>query len=157
MEISVVKSFVLVVNQLVKFYDGVMVEIMIDQVVVFWVMYIYGRVFNGLLFCVFDDEVYYCICEGEIVVGLLVGWNFGEGYLYNEQLVVVVQWWCNFVDGDLWVIIFEGQFIYVQKQWYCIVDVKIGLFEVGYVMVEDMLSCQLWFEFGDEFLVYVMM
>ncbi|COX00405.1 Conserved membrane protein of uncharacterised function [Mycobacterium tuberculosis] len=51
---------------------------------------------------------------------------------------------CNFADGDLRVIILEGQPIHVQKQWYRIVDAKTGLFEAGYVTVEDMLSRQPW-------------
>ncbi|MCY0610733.1 DUF3556 domain-containing protein, partial [Klebsiella pneumoniae] len=69
-----------------------------------------------------DDEAHYRIREGEIVAGPLVGWNFGEGHLHNEQLVPAVQGRCNFADGDLRVIILEGQPIHVQKQWYRIAD-----------------------------------
>lgn len=71
------------------------------------------------------------------------------------MLVAAVQRRCNFADGDLRVIILEGQPIHVQKQWYRIVDAKTGLFEAGYVTVEDMLSRQPWPEPGDEFPVHV--
>ena len=76
--------------------------------------------------------------EGEIVAGPLVGWNFGEGHLHNEQLLEAVQRRCNFEEGDLRVIVLEGQPIHIQKQWYRIVDAKTGLIEAGYVTVEDM-------------------
>lgn len=155
METSVVKSSALVVNQLAKLYDGATAEIMTDKVAAFRAMHTHGRALNGLLPRALDDEAHYRIREGEIVAGPLVGWNFGEGHLHNEQLVAAVQRRCNFADGDLRVIILEGQPIHVQKQWYRIVDAKTGLFEAGYVTVEDMLSRQPWPEPGDEFPVHV--
>ncbi|CMT31646.1 Conserved membrane protein of uncharacterised function [Mycobacterium tuberculosis] len=143
------------VNQLAKLYDGATAEIMTDKVAAFRAMHTHGRALNGLLPRALDDEAHYRIREGEIVAGPLVGWNFGEGHLHNEQLVAAVQRRCNFADGDLRVIILEGQPIHVQKQWYRIVDAKTGLFEAGYVTVEDMLSRQPWPEPGDEFPVHV--
>ena len=93
--------------------------------------------------------------EGEIVAGPLVGWNFGEGHLHNEQLLAAVQRRCQFDDGDVRVIILEGQPIHVQKQWYRIVDAKTGVIEEGYVDVEDMLTRQPWPEPDDEYPVHV--
>jgi Transmembrane protein of unknown function (DUF3556) len=93
--------------------------------------------------------------EGEIVAGPLVGWNFGEGHLHNEQLLAAVQRRCHFEDGDVRVIVLEGQPIHTQRQWYRILDAKTGLIEAGYVEVADMLSRQPWPEPGDEFPVHV--
>ena len=154
-EANVVKSSALVVNQLTKMYDADTAEIMADKVAAFRAMHTHGRALNGLLPRAIDNEADYSVREGEVVAGPLVGWNFGEGHLHNEQLLEAVQRRCDFGDGDVRVIILEGQPIHVQKQWYRIVDAKTGLIEAGYVDVADMLTRQPWPEPGDEFPVHV--
>ncbi|OMC55283.1 hypothetical protein A5747_14345 [Mycobacterium sp. IS-836] len=154
-ETSVVKSSALVVNQLAKLYGPATAEIMADKVAAFRAMHLHGRVLNALLPRAIDNEADYKIREGEVVAGPLVGWNFGEGHLHNEQLLEAVQRRCHFEDGDLRVIVLEGQPIHIQKQWYRILDAKTGLIEAGYVTIEDMLSRQPWAEPGDEFPVHV--
>jgi hypothetical protein len=118
-------------------------------------MHVHGRALNGLLSRALDNEADYALREGETVAGALIGWNFGEGHLHNEQLVEAVQRRCGFEEGDLRVIVLEGQPIQTQKQWYRIVDAKTGLIEEGFVTVKDMLARQPWPEPGDEFPVHV--
>ena len=118
-------------------------------------MHIHGRALNGLLPRAVEDTADYKLREGEIVAGPLIGWNFGEGHLHNEQLLEAVQRRCDFGDGDLRVIILEGQPIHIQKQWYRIVDAKTGLIEEGYVEIEEMLSRQPWPDPEDEFPVHL--
>ncbi|OHU99492.1 DUF3556 domain-containing protein [Mycobacterium talmoniae] len=155
-ESNVVKSSALVINQLTKLYDAATAELVADKVPgAFRSLHLHGRALNGLLPRAIDDEADYNIREGEIVAGPLIGWNFGEGHLHNEQLAHAVQRRCQFADGDLRVIILEGQPIHRQTQAYRIVDAKSGLIEAGYVTVEDMLSRQPWPEPGDEFPVHV--
>jgi hypothetical protein len=154
-EANIVKSSALVVNQLAKMYDADTAEIMADKVAAFRAMHTHGRALNGLLPRAIANEADYRVREGELVAGPLVGWNFGEGHLHNEQLVAAVQRRCHFEEGDVRVIILEGQPIHIQKQWYRIVDAKAGVIESGYVTVEDMLSRQPWPEPGDEFPVHV--
>ena len=157
-EADIVKSSALVVNQLAKLYDPKIAEVMADKVLAFRAMHTHGRALNGLLPRALGaeaNEADYSVREGEIVAGPLVGWNFGEGHLHNEQLVEAVQRRCQFEDGDLRVIVLEGQPIQTQRQWYRILDAKTGLIEAGYVNVEDMLSRQPWPEPGDEFPVHV--
>ncbi len=154
-EADVVKSSALVVNQLAKLYDVNTAEIMSDKTAAFRAMHTHGRALNGLLPRAIDSEADYSIREGEIVAGPLVGWNFGEGHLHNEQLLEAVQRRCGFADGDVRVIVLEGQPIHIQKQWYRILDAKAGVIEAGYVEVADMLIRQPWPEPGDEFPVHV--
>ncbi|KAA1248534.1 DUF3556 domain-containing protein [Mycobacterium simiae] len=157
-EANIVKSSALVVNQLTKLYGADSAEIMMDKTAAFRAMHTHGRALNGLLPRALGgdaDEGNYRVREGELIAGPLVGWNFGEGHLHNEQLLAAVQRRCNFDDGDVRVVILEGQPIHVQKQWYRIVDAKTGLIEAGYVDVKDMLSRQPWPEPGDEFPVHV--
>ena len=157
MEAIIVKSSPLVATQLAKLYGPATAEIMADKVAAFRAMHTHGRALNGLVARALSgaDESEYKIREGEVVAGPLVGWNFGEGHLSNEQLVEAVQRRCNFEEGDVRVIILEGQPIHIQRQWYRIVDAKTGLIEAGYVEVSDMLSRQPWPEPGDEFPVHI--
>jgi Transmembrane protein of unknown function (DUF3556) len=155
-EAGVVKSSALVVNQLAKLYGASTAEVMSDKVAAFRAMHTHGRALNGLLpRALGPDEAEYRVREGEVVAGPLVGWNFGEGHLHNEQLLEAVQRRCNFEEGDVRVIVLEGQPIHIQKQWYRIVDAKTGLIESGYVNVADMLTRQPWPEPGDEFPVHL--
>ena len=157
-EAHIVKSSALVINQLTKLYDAKTAEVMVDKVAAFRAMHTHGRALNGLLPRALGGEAHeadYRVREGEIVAGPLVGWNFGEGHLHNEQLVDAVQRRCHFEDCDVRVIVLEGQPIQTQRQWYRILDAKTGLIEAGYVDVEEMLSRQPWPEPGDEFPVHV--
>lgn len=154
-EANVVKSSALVVNQLTKLYGAATAEVMSDKVGAFRAMHTHGRALNSLLPRAIENEADYRVRDGEIVAGPLVGWNFGEGHLHNEQLLEALQRRCNFEDGDVRVIVLEGQPIHLQKQWYRIVDAKTGLIESGYVDVSEMLSRQPWPEPGDEFPVHV--
>jgi hypothetical protein len=154
-EAKVVKSSALVANQLAKLYGPETAELMSDKVAAFRAMHTHGRALNGLLPRAIENEADYRVREGEVVAGPLVGWNFGEGHLHNEQLLEALQRRCQFEDGDIRVVILEGQPIHVQRQWYRIVDAKTGLIEAGYVEVADMLSRQPWPEPGDEFPVHV--
>jgi hypothetical protein len=157
-EANIVKSSALVVNQLAKLYDAKTAEIMSDKTSAFRAMHTHGRALNGLLPRAVGgeaNEADYSVREGEIVAGPLVGWNFGEGHLHNEQLLEAVQRRCRFEEGDVRVIVLEGQPIHVQRQWYRILDAKAGVIEAGYVEVADMLSRQPWPEPGDQFPVHV--
>jgi hypothetical protein len=154
-EADIIKSSALTAKQLAKLYGAATAEILIDKVAAFRAMHTHGRALNGLLSRAVDNEVDYRVREGEIVAGPLVGWNFGEGHLHNEQLLEAVQRRCHFDEGDLRVIILEGQPIHIQRQWYRIVDAKTGLIEEGYVTVEDMLARQPWPEPGDQFPVHL--
>ncbi len=157
-EANVVKSSALVVNQIAKLYDRGTAEIISDKTSAFRAMHAHGRAINGLLpRAVGANEADYSIREGEVVAGPLVGWNFGEGHLHNEQLLAAVQRRCHFDEGDVRVVVLEGQPIHTARQAYRIVDAKSGVIEAGYVDVKDMLTRQPWPEAGDEFPAHVTM
>jgi hypothetical protein len=152
LEARTVKSSALVINQLAKLYDRATAELVADKVPGgFRAMHLHGRALNGLLPRAIKNQADYSIRDGEIIAGPLIGWNFSEGHLHNEQLLAAVQRRCHFEDGDLRVIMLEGQPIHRKEQAYRIVDAKSGLIEAGYVAVADMLSRQPWPEPGDEF------
>lgn len=155
LEADIVKSSAIVAKQLAKLYGAETAVIMSDMVRAFRSGHPHGRALNGLLPRAVDDEADYTEREGEFVAGPLIGWNFGEGHLHNEQLLAAVQRRCNFDEGELRVIVLESQPMQKQRQYYRILDAKTGLIEAGYVTVEDMLSRQPWPEPGDEFPVHI--
>src|ERR1700728_2729515 len=153
---DVIKSSALTAKQIAKLYDPATAEIISDKARAFRSMHVHGRALNGLLPRALENESDYVLREGETVAGPLIGWNFGEGHLHNEQLVQAVQRRCQLDECDLRVIILEGQPIQTKKQWYRIVIAKTGLIEQGYVSVDDMLARQPWPEPDDELPVHLM-
>jgi hypothetical protein len=111
-------------------------------------MHHHGRALNGLLPRALDDLDAYEIVEGETVAGVVLGWNFGDGHLHDEQLLGAVQERCGFAEGELRVVMLESQPIHRPWQRYRIVDAATGVVEAGYVMVADMTRRQPWLD-GD--------
>ena len=71
--------------------------------------------------------------EGELISGVVNGWNFGDGHLHNAQLLEAVQERCGFEPGELRVITLESQPAHIQRQHYRIYDAATGLIEEGWV------------------------
>jgi hypothetical protein len=109
-------------------------------------MHHHGRALNGLLPRALDDIEAYDIQEGEIIAGAVLGWNFGDGHLHDENLLRAVQERCGFAEGDLRVVMLESQPIHRQRQHYRIVDAATGLVEEGHVDVADMVRHQPWLD-----------
>jgi hypothetical protein len=152
---DIIKSSALTIKQATKLYGEAIAEMQIEKGTAFRSMHVHGRALNGLLPRAIDNETDYAIREDELVAGALIGWDFGEGHLHNEQLLAAVQRRCGFDEGDLRVIVLEGQPIQTQQQNYRIYDATTGLIEEGYVRIVDMLTRQPWPEPGDEFPVHV--
>lgn len=157
-EETVTKPAGLVPKQLARLYDSDTAELMIDKLMAWRSMHTHGRALNGLVSRALPegaDEADYRLRDGEIIAGPLIGWNFGEGHLHNEQLLAAVQRRCGFDDGDVRVTVLESQPIHSGRQEYRILDARAGLIEAGYVEVDSMLSRQPWPEPGDDYPVHV--
>ncbi|HVQ98995.1 MAG TPA: DUF3556 domain-containing protein, partial [Mycobacterium sp.] len=102
---NVVKSAAITIKQLTKLYDQGTAEFMSDKGAAFRAMHLHGRALNGLVPRALDNAADYRTREGEFVAGPLVGWNFGEGHLHNEQLLEALQRRCHFDEGDVRVVV----------------------------------------------------
>ena len=91
----------------------------------------------------------------EIVSGIINGWNFGDGHFHDDQLIAAVQERCEFAEGDLRVVVLEGQPIHRQRQHYWIYDAARGLLEEGWVDVAEMVKRGPWLEESYDFPVEV--
>jgi hypothetical protein len=89
-------------------------------------------------------EADYEMVEGELIAGVVLGWNFGDGHLHDEQLLEALQERCLFEPGEVRVVMLEAQPIQRQVQRYRLVDGATGVLERGEVDVRDMLASQPW-------------
>lgn len=154
-EADVTKCSALANRQLAKLYGPQVAEVVLDKMMAWRAMHTHGRALNGLVPRAVTHEEDYVIRDGEYMAGPLIGWNFGEGHLHNEQLIDALQRRCDFAEGDVRVILLEGQPIHRSWQAYRIVDAKTGVLESGYVEVADMIARQPWPEPGDHLPVRV--
>lgn len=138
-----------VVEQLRRFYDEDTIELMWGKSYAFRSLHSHGRALNGLAARAVDDLDDYRRHEGELVAGIVLGWNFGEGHLHNEALLDAVQAECAFEPGELRVVVLESQPFWRPHQEYRILDAATGLIERGTVAVEDMIRQQPWLDTED--------
>ena len=141
---GLVKPASVVVEQLTRLYGREIAELSLMKGLAFRSMHSHGRALNGLLPRAVNDVEAYSVREGELIAGVAVGWNFGDGHFHNEQLLAAVQERCRFAEGELRVVMIESQPAQVQRQHYRIHDAATGLIEEGYVSVADMVERQPW-------------
>jgi hypothetical protein len=131
--------------QLKRIYGEQVSEVVTHKAYTFRAMHHHGRALFGLLPRAAGpnhEEAF--VLEGELVAGAMLGWNFGDGHLHNEQLLAALQQRCQFEPGEVRAVILESQPIGSDRQEYRIVDAAIGEVERGYVLVEDMVRRQPW-------------
>jgi hypothetical protein len=145
----------IVIEQLKKMYDQDTADFLMEKGIGFRALHSHGRALIGLLPRAVDDVDAYHVREGELVSGVVNGWNFGDGHFHDEQLLDAVQQQCHFADGDVCIVVLESQPTHIQRQRYRIYDAASGLIEEGWVDVAEMRRRGPWLEESWEFPVEV--
>jgi hypothetical protein len=135
-----------VYRQLSYLYDYKTSVGMVGKVMAFRLMHLHGRALPQLVPKAVDDFHAYEWIDGEMVAGLVLGWNFGDGHLHREQLLRAVQEQCSFEEGELRCIMVESQPLGQKALHYRILDAKTGLIEEGYADVNELRTLQPWAE-----------
>ena len=143
---KVVKSAKMTIKQLNTLYDKDTSEFLLQKAVAWRTMHATGRALIGIVPRAVENPDDYTIREGEFHCGALLGWNFGEGHLHDEQMIEALQRRCQFKDGDVRVIVMEAQPIHRQSQRYRIVDAATGVVEEGVVRIADLVNRQPWLD-----------
>jgi hypothetical protein len=91
-----------------------------------------------------DDIDAYEWLEGELVTGMVLGWNFGDGHLGNTSLLEAVQAQCGFEPGELRVLMVESQPLFGRSMKWKIVDAASGVIEEGETELGPMRAVQPW-------------
>ena len=141
---DIVKSAPIVEEQLKKFYEPEMIEVLLYKGLAFRSMHSHGRALNALSLRAVDDVEDYSVREGELVAGVVLGYNFGDGHFHDHRLLAAVQERCKFGPGELRVVTLESQPAHVARQRYRIWDAADGLIEEGWVDVREMVRRQPW-------------
>lgn len=142
-----IKSAPRVPDQLRRFYDEDTVTAIMSKVIAFRSMHLHGRALQFLLpkavgsFEALEDYEY---LDGELVAGIVIGWNFGDGHLHNEQVLNAVQQQCQFEKGELRCIFVESQPFGRAHLDYHIVDAAAGTIDRGRVPISDLTGRQPW-------------
>jgi transmembrane protein DUF3556 len=146
LDANLVKPAAIVTEQLAEHYDAELIDVLVYKGLAFRSMHSHGRALNGLALRAVDDIEDYDAREGELVAGVVLGYNFGDGHFHDERLLAAVQERCNFAPGELRVVVLESQPAHVQRQHYRIYDAATGLVEEGWVNVADMAERQPWLD-----------
>jgi hypothetical protein len=143
---EIVKAAPTVEEQLKKFYEPELIEVLLYKGLSFRSMHSHGRALNALTLRAVDDVEDYSVREGELVAGVVLGYNFGDGHFHDHRLLAAVQERCRFAPGELRVVTLESQPAHVQRQRWQIWDAADGLVEEGWVDVREMVKRQPWLD-----------
>jgi hypothetical protein len=138
------KSAPWVYDQLDRFYDRATAVGLVGKVMAFRFMHLHGRAFPLLIPKAVERFEDYEYMDGEVVAGLALGWNFGDGHLHREQLLHALQTQCGWEPGELRCIFVESQPLGQQTLAYRIVDAATGEIERGELSVARLRAGQPW-------------
>jgi hypothetical protein len=141
------KSAGWVYRQLEYLYDHATSIGIVSKVMGFRLMHLHGRALCRLVPRALPDGASpgeYEWIDGEIVAGMALGWNFGDGHLHGEQLLRALQSQCDFDEGELRCVMVESQPMGKATLHYRIFDAKTGLLEQGDVAVKELRHQQPW-------------
>jgi hypothetical protein len=131
-------------DQLARFYDRPTAVGLLGKVMGFRLMHLQGRALPVLIPRAVDRLEDYEYLDGEIVAGLVLGWNFGDGHLHRESLLAAIQAQCGFGPGELRCIFVESQPLGRRTMAYRIHDAATGLIDAGTLDVRAMRQRQPW-------------
>ncbi len=133
-----------VYEQLGRFYDRATGVGLVGKVMAWRLMHIQGRAIPVLLPKAVERLEDYEYTDGELIAGIVLGWNFGDGHLHREGFLRAVQEQCGFEEGELRCIFVESQPLGRQTMGYRIHDAKTGLLEEGELDVRLLRQRQPW-------------
>jgi hypothetical protein len=91
-----------------------------------------------------DDIDRYEWMDGEMIAGLSLGWNFGDGHLHGRQLLDAIQAQCGFEAGELRVVTVESQPLLGATMAWKVIDAATGVIDEGETRIADVADFQPW-------------
>ncbi|MTE13492.1 DUF3556 domain-containing protein [Nocardia aurantiaca] len=137
------------VDQFVAFgYEPLWAEITMQQTIGWRTMHSQGRGLFSVLLKNLPDIDTRTVREAEFTCNSLIGFNFGDGHLHNEDLIAAVQSEARFEPGELVIVWVESQAWGSKVQHYKVIDAALGVVERGAWKVADAVAEQPWLPNG---------
>ena len=137
------------IDQFVDFgYEPQWAEITMQHSIAWRTMHSQGRGLFSVLLKSLPDIDTRTVREGEFACNSLIGFNFGDGHLHNEDLIAAVQKEAAFDPGELVVVWVESQAWGSKVQHYKVIDAALGVIERGTWKVADAVAEQPWLPNG---------
>lgn len=140
----VTKSAPWLYDQLDRFYDRRTSVGLVGKVIAFRLMHLHGRALPLLLPKAVDRVEDYLWADGELVAGLVLGWNFGDGHLHDERLLAALQAQCAWEPGELRCIFVESQPLLGSSLAWRIHDAATGPLAAGELPVATLRPLPPW-------------
>lgn len=116
-----------------------------DKVIAFRVMHSQGRMEFSLMQEFLSDRLnQMTLREGEMMVAILTGWQFGEGHAHNRYLIEGAQELCQWEPGEVLITWTESQPINKDYLRYMVIDPAVGVLERGRFNVAQTVAEQPW-------------
>ncbi|MEL6349862.1 MAG: DUF3556 domain-containing protein, partial [Myxococcota bacterium] len=131
-------------KQLRVLYDEKTITAVMSKIPAFRIMHLLGRSLRELIPRAVDDVEQYHWLDGELVAGIALGWNFGDGHLSDDRMLNSIQKRCRFEEGELRVIMVESQALHRADADWRIFDASTGLIDQGTVQIADLMKGQPW-------------
>ncbi|MBY0275569.1 DUF3556 domain-containing protein [Candidatus Binatia bacterium] len=139
------KSAPLVYDQLAKLVpDPVQLEVAKTMMTVSRFMHFEGRALLEALPAAVESIEEYEWHEGELMGGMILGWNFGDGHLNGEQLLRAIQPICGFEAGEVRIVSVESQPLFGPTMHWRVIDAVDGVVAEGRTRLNDYLDVQPW-------------
>jgi uncharacterized membrane protein YkgB len=139
-------------NQLDQFvdfgYEPQWAEITMQHSIAWRSLHSQGRGLFSVLLKNLPDIDTRAVREGEFICNSLIGFNFGDGHLHNEDLIAAVQKEAGFEPGELVIAWVESQGWGSKVQHYKLIDAALGVIERGTWKVADAVAEQPWLPNG---------
>ncbi|MCU1653800.1 MAG: conserved hypothetical rane protein [Pseudonocardia sp.] len=146
---SVVGSVPIQVDQLAAMgYDPAVAEVTMQQTLAWRTMHSQGRGLLSLLLKHLPDVDQRTVREAEFLCNSLIGFNFGDGHLHNEDMINAVQAQARFEPGEVLIVWVESQSVHHDYQEYKVIDPALGVIERGTWKVADAVNEQPWLPNG---------
>lgn len=136
------------VDQLAAAYGKDVAEIFMQKAMAWRTMHSQGRALMSLMMRHLDRLENYRIREGEFTCTTLIGWQFGDAHLHNEQTITAVQKRCGFEPGECIIVWIESQPIHRKRLEYKVIDAAVGVVERGHYHPADAVDEQPWLPNG---------
>ncbi|WP_454792867.1 DUF3556 domain-containing protein [Mycolicibacterium lutetiense] len=137
------------VDQYIKFgWEPLVAEVFTQQVTAWRALHSQGRGLYSVLLKSLPDIDTRTVREGEMSCNTIIGFNFGDGHLHNEDLIAAIQTEAQFEPGEFVVAWVESQPIHKKTQEYKVIDAALGVIERGTWNVEDLVNEQPWLPNG---------